>query len=118
MHFIRGTCLIIVLLALGGSIRVTHAQTTINPDISVIPRFILRTDDGEKLAEGKRVFSQPDFQFEELEIAIQSYLNPFSRADVILTLPGPDIEAGKLGIEELYATVFRGLPLEIGRAHV
>lgn len=113
MHFIRGTCLIIVLLALGGSIRVTHAQTTINPDISVIPRFILRTDDGEKLAEGKRVFSQPDFQFEELEIAIQSYLNPFSRADVILTLPGPDIEAGKLGIEELYATVFRGLPLDL-----
>jgi hypothetical protein len=89
------------------------SQTTVNPDISVIPRFLIETNDGEKLTQGKREFSQPDFQFQELELAIQSYLNPFSRADVILTLPGPDIEAGKLGIEELYATVFRGLPLDL-----
>jgi hypothetical protein len=89
------------------------AQTTVNPDISVIPRFLISTNDGEKLSEGRREFSQPDFQFEELEVAIQSYLNPFARADVILTLPGPDIEAGKLGVEELYATVLRGLPLDL-----
>jgi hypothetical protein len=89
------------------------SQTTVNPDISVIPRFLIETNDGEKLAQGKREFSQPDFQFQELEIAIQSYLNPFSRADVILTVPGPDIEKASLGIEELYATVFRGLPLDL-----
>jgi hypothetical protein len=86
------------------------AQTTVNPDISVIPRFLLSTDDGERLSEGIRQWSQPEFSFEELEVAVQAYLNPFSRGDVVLTLPGPDVEAGKLGIEEVYATVLRGLP--------
>ena len=89
------------------------SQTTLNPDISVIPRFLIESNDGEKLSQGKREFSQPDFQFQELELVIRSYLNPFSRADVVLTLPGPDIEAASLGIEEVYATVFRGLPLDL-----
>lgn len=89
------------------------AQTTVNPDISVIPRFLVRSDDGQKLNEGKREFSRPDFSFEELEMALQAYLNPFAKADVVLTLPGPDLENGKLGIEEVYATVVRGLPLDI-----
>lgn len=89
------------------------AQASVNPDISVIPRFVVTSDDGGDLNQGKRKFSQPDFQFQELELAIQSYLNPFSRADIIMTLPGPDIEAGKLGIEEAYATVFRGLPFDL-----
>ncbi|MEW6511295.1 MAG: hypothetical protein AB1428_10080 [Bacteroidota bacterium] len=93
--------------------RTAVGQTTINPDISIIPRFIIHADDAGKLSEGRRVFSRPEFEFEELEVAIQSYLNPFSKADVILTLPGPDLEAGKLGIEEVYATVFRGLPLDL-----
>jgi hypothetical protein len=86
---------------------------SLNPDISVIPRFILQTNDGEKLAEGIREFSRPDFAFEELEIAMQAYVNPYAKADVILTLPGPDVEAGKLGIEEVYATILRGLPLDL-----
>ena len=89
------------------------AQTTVNPDISVIPRFLLETNDGEKLAAGKREFNRPDFSFQELEVAMSAYLNPFSKADVILTLPGPDVEAGKLGLEELYATILRGLPLDV-----
>ncbi len=92
---------------------ITYAQTTVNPDISVIPRFRIITDDGGKLAEGKRELSQPDLQFEELELALQAYLNPFARGDVILTVPGPDIENAKLGIEEAYATVLRGLPLDL-----
>ena len=89
------------------------AQTTINPDISVIPRFLVMTDDGGKLASGIREFSRPDFTFQELEIAIQSYLNPYAKGDVILTLPGPDVEGGKLGVEELYASVLRGLPADL-----
>jgi len=100
---------VLLLLILGQSI----AQTTVSPDISVIPRFLLESNDGEKLAAGKREFSAPDFSFQELEVAISSYLNPFARADVIMTLPGPDVEAGKLGLEELYATVVRGLPLDL-----
>jgi hypothetical protein len=89
------------------------AQTSANPDISVIPRFLIHTDDALKSAEGKREFSRPDFTFQELELALQAYLNPFAKADVVLTLPGPDLENGKLGIEEVYATVLRGLPLDM-----
>jgi hypothetical protein len=86
------------------------AQTTINPDISVIPRFLISTDDGSRLAEGVREFSRPDFTFQELELAIQAYLNPYAKGDIILTVPGPDLETAKLGIEEAYATILRGLP--------
>lgn len=111
MHrFARIAAPLLLAVALPG---IGTSQTTVNPDISVIPRFLIESNDGEKLAQGKREFSQPDFQFQELELAIQSYLNPFSRADVILTVPGPDIENAHLGIEELYATVFRGLPLDL-----
>jgi hypothetical protein len=88
------------------------AQTSLNPDISIIPRFLLETNDGDRLPV-RRVFSRPDFSFQELELVASAYLNPFSKADVVLTLPGPDVEAGKLGLEELYATVFRGLPLDL-----
>jgi hypothetical protein len=88
-------------------------QTTVNPDISVIPRFLIHSDDGQNLAEGKREFSRPDLLFEELELALQAYLNPFAKADVVLTLPGPDLENAKLGIEEVYVTVLRGLPLDM-----
>ncbi|MDH3252975.1 MAG: hypothetical protein OEM41_09305 [Ignavibacteria bacterium] len=89
----------------------SHAQTTVNPDISVIPRFRIDTNDGGD--PGNRAFSRPDFTFEELEIAIQAYLNPFAKGDVVLTLPGPDLENGKVGVEEVYGTVVRGLPLDL-----
>jgi len=89
------------------------AQSNVNPDLSVIPRFLVETDDGGKLAEGKREFSLLDFSFEEMEIVVSSYLNPFAKADVVMTLPGPDLEEGKLGVEEVYATVVRGLPLDL-----
>ena len=90
-----------------------NAQSTINPDISAIPRFVIESNDGERLGEGIREFSRPDFQFQELEIVFSSYLNPFAKADVILTMHGHDGEDGHLGLEELYATVFRGLPLDL-----
>jgi hypothetical protein len=92
---------------------IATAQTTINPDISVIPRFLIESNDGAALAEGKREFSRPDLTFQELEMVLSAYLNPFARGDVVLTLPGPDVEAGKLGIEELYATILRGLPGDV-----
>ncbi|MGH7496651.1 MAG: hypothetical protein ACREOO_30235 [bacterium] len=92
-------------------LRTVTAQTSANPDLSVIPRFLIQTNDGTSLAEGEREFSKPDYSFEELEIAIQAYLNPFAKGDVVLTLPGPDLEESKLGVEEVYATIVRGLPL-------
>lgn len=90
-----------------------NAQTSLNPDISVIPRFIIDSHDGERLADGIREFSRPDFQFQELEIVFSSYLNPFSRADVVLTMHGHDGDHVDFGLEEAYATVFRGLPLDL-----
>lgn len=91
----------------------TRAQTSVNPDISIIPRFLFESNDGERLSEGVRKFSRPDMEFQELELAISSYLNPFAKADVVLTLPGPDVENSKLGLEEAYASVVRGLPLDM-----
>lgn len=105
------TCILLALLALVSG--AGNAQTTINPDISVIPRFLIETNDGERLGEGIREFARPDFQFQELEMVVAAYLNPFARADVVLTLPGPDVEEGKLGLEELYVSVLRGLPLDL-----
>jgi hypothetical protein len=100
-------------LAFAALARAGVAQTSINPDISVIPRFLIETNDGEQLDAGKREMSRPDLSFEELEIAMQAYLNPFARADIFLTLPGPDLEEAKLGAEEIYATIVRGLPLNL-----
>jgi hypothetical protein len=105
--------LVLLFVMLVGIAIAGNAQTTVNPDISVISRFLVHTDDGAKLESGVREFSRPDFSFQELELAMQAYLNPFSKADIIMTLPGPDLEAGKLGIEEAYATILRGLPLDM-----
>ena len=99
----------LVLLA-GGE---TVAQTTINPDITVIPRFLVVTDDGQKLDEGTREFSTPDLQFQEMEIGLQGYLNPYARADIFLAVKGPDLESISLGLEEAYLTILRGLPLDL-----
>lgn len=92
---------------------VVFSQASTNPDISILPRFIFTTDDRARLAEGIREFSRPDFAFEELEVAVQAYLNPFAKADVVFALPGPDLEASALGLEEVYATILRGLPLDM-----
>ena len=91
----------------------TSAQTSANPDLSFIARFIVDTQDGKRLAAGVREFSRPDLRFEELEFIAQSYLNPFAKGTVVLTLSGPDVELAKLGLEELYADVVRGLPLDL-----
>lgn len=88
----------------------TRAQTSLNPDISVIPRFRVESSDGGSLPV-ERVFSRPQFMLEELEIAIQGYLNPFARADVFLAKPGAGEDP--LEIEEAYATVLRGLPFDM-----
>ncbi|MRR38457.1 hypothetical protein EG829_28180, partial [bacterium] len=100
-----------VLVLLAGA--ETVAQTTINPDITVIPRFLVVTDDGQKLDEGTREFSTPDLQFQEMEIGLQGYLNPYARADIFLAVKGPDLESISLGLEEAYLTILRGLPLDL-----
>lgn len=91
-------------------VQVVSGQTTSNPDISIIPRFRFETNDGTYLP-AKREFSQPEFTMEELEIALQAYLNPYARADIFLSKAGTGSEP--LEIEEGYATFVRGLPLDL-----
>jgi hypothetical protein len=82
-----------------------QSQSSSNPDISVIPRFRVESND----AAGS--LSTPDLRLEEFEIAVQSYLNPYSRADIFLTKSGVGEEP--IEIEEAYATFLRGLPLDL-----
>lgn len=81
------------------------AQTTVNPDISFI---------GDMRLTGLR-HAPPDvgenkfvFDFHELEITAGSPLNPYARADVTL-----GISKGGVDIEEAFATLLRGLPLNL-----
>ncbi len=104
---------VLAVLSLFVATDAARAQTSSNPDISVIPRFLIFSDDGGKLDQGIREFSRPEFEFQELEAVFSGYLNPYARADVVMTLSGPDIEAAALGLEEAYLTVLRGLPLDL-----
>lgn len=88
----------------------SFAQSMFNPDISIIPRFRLESNDGTQLP-GKRIFNRPEFSLEEFELAFQSYLNPYARADIFLTKPGVGDEP--VEIEEIYATFLRGLPFAL-----
>lgn len=94
----------ILIMAAG----VAHGQTLTNPDLSAIGdmRVIARTSGTADSTGSERL----EFSFEELEIAINAYLNPYMRADVFLGIHGlgPEIE-----IEEAYLTVLRGLPLSL-----
>ena len=94
----------------GSYLQVASGQSSINPDISVIPRFRIETNDGAQLP-AKREFGQPEFTMEEFEIALQAYLNPYARADIFLSKAGTGSEP--LEIEEGYATFVRGLPFDL-----
>lgn len=82
------------------------AQTTINPDISLI---------GDIRAFGHTDAARPDerdnvnMNLHEAEIAIQGYLNPYARADAFFGWH----EGTNAEIEELYFTISRGIPFGI-----
>lgn len=84
------------------------AQSLINPDISAIAdmRYAYRNDLAAQLLDQENL----DFHFEELEINISGYLNPYSRADVFLAIHGV---AGPVELEEAYGTLLRGLPVQL-----
>jgi len=80
-----------------------HAQSSINPDISLIGDVRAHWNNNELDGSSDRL----NLDLEEGELAIQGYLNPYSRGDVFLAFL-PD---GGAEIEELYITFTRGLPL-------
>lgn len=99
-----------IIMALSGCWSSAFGQSTLNPDISVIPRFRIDTDDGSNLPD-ERSFGKPRFSLEEFELALQAYLNPYARADIFIAKPG--FEDEPVEIEEAYATFLRGLPLDM-----
>ena len=85
-------------------IQIGYAQSNINPDISLIGTFNTSTNfiKGDP-NYGKLYFEQP-----QLELFIDGYLNPFARATADLAY-----EEGEFSVEELYANIVRGLPLDM-----
>lgn len=80
-----------------------HAQSSINPDISVIGD-VRASWSNNSADEGS---DRLNLNLHEAEIAFQGYLNPYARGDAYVAFH--EVEGAEL--EELYITFTRGLPL-------
>lgn len=90
---------IIIILAIQ-----IYAQSNVNPNVSIIGTFNTQTFLGKDIEnKGKLIFNTPEF-----ELFIDDYLNPYAKAAVDLSY-----EEGEFNVEELYASIVRGLPLDI-----
>ena len=103
-------CAWLLTVLVAGGVSCLNGQSVYNPDISVIPRFVLSTDDGAQLPE-RRVFSRPEFTLEELELGLQAYVNPYARGDIFFSMEG--IEQPDISLEEAYVSIIKGLPLDM-----
>ncbi|MFZ0453124.1 MAG: hypothetical protein WAM24_05185, partial [Ignavibacteriaceae bacterium] len=80
------------------------SQSNINPDISLIGMFNTHTNFSDGAHDkGKIIFDYPS-----LELYVDGYLNPYARAAADISYEGEEF-----GVEELYANIVRGLPLDI-----
>lgn len=79
-------------------------QTSMNPDISIIPDFRTSTTTEKGVPEKNKI----NFSLEEIEAAIQAPLNPYARADVFIAFVND--ETAPVDIEEAYFTIQKGLP--------
>lgn len=80
-------------------------QTTLNPDISAIGTFQAYTHDDNSRPQEKK---ELNIEYPSLELMVSGYVNPYVRADAVIAWHGGEHNAE---IEEVYATVLRGLPL-------
>jgi len=81
-----------------------NAQSNVNPNVSVIGTFNTQTFLGKDVEnKGKLIFNTP-----ELELFIDDYLNPYAKATADIAY-----EDGEFNVEELYASIVRGLPLDV-----
>jgi len=85
---------IFLMIFLMGSIQ---AQTTVNPDISVIGELGLTLEDNTSTMNASSV-----------ELAIQGYVNPYARVDVYLH---KHMDEAPIELEEAVLSIERGLPL-------
>ena len=82
----------------------TYSQSNVNPDISLIGTFSAFTNNIKDTPEhGKLNFETPS-----MELYIDGYLNPYSHATANIAFDG-----GEFHLEEIYAQILRGLPLDI-----
>jgi hypothetical protein len=80
------------------------AQSNVNPEISLIGTFESYMNfDRNSTDYGKLLFDIPS-----AELFIQGYLNPYAKATANFAY-----EEGEFGIEEMYAELLRGLPLDV-----
>jgi hypothetical protein len=94
-----------IVLSVFVSSRLGFPQTTVNPALSFIGDMRLS---GLRHAPAAIGDNKMIFDFHELEITAGAALNPYARADVTL-----GISHGGIDIEEAYATLLRGLPLNL-----
>ena len=78
------------------------AGNVFNPDISVIGNFL-------GIAGHNAVDSQPSLQLKEAELGLQAIVDPYARADFVLTFGST---SGSVGVEEGYVT-FLTLPGDV-----
>lgn len=81
-----------------------HAQSNINPDISLIGTFNTFTN----FIKGTPEYGKLNFEDPSMELFVDGYLNPFARASANISY-----EEGALGVEELFGNIVRGLPFDM-----
>lgn len=85
-------------------IKISHAQSNVNPNISLIGTFNTFTNNIKNTPEyGKLNFDTPG-----MELFVDGYLNPYSRASANVAF-----HEGEFHLEEIYAEILRGLPLDM-----
>ncbi len=80
------------------------AQTTLNPDLSAVGDFRAYSHNDKTRPDESEKFNLAD---PAMEINVVGYLNPYARADMVVGWE----EGTNADIEEVYATILRGLPL-------
>lgn len=103
----RISLFIYILICFVLAFKPASAQAPVNPDISFIGDMRMT---GHNNAPSDQFDNKIKLNFQELELAAGSYLNPYSRADLTLGINGT---GGEIDIEEAYATLLRGLPLNL-----
>ena len=91
----------LLLLVLSG---VLYSQSNVNPNVSTIGTFNTFTN----FIKGSNEYGKLNFETPELELFVDGYLNPYSRATINIAF-----EEGQFGVEEIYAEILRGLPLDM-----
>jgi len=86
------------------SLNVLKAQSNTNPDISLIGTFNTFSNFIKDTPE----YGKLNFETPSMEMFVDGYLNPYSRATANIAY-----EEGEFAVEELYAQILRGLPLDL-----